>query len=111
MKKEIGFSDAVGKTIEGYAFSIINGQAVIAFTDETFATLGIDLGYEAGEEEIKEDSLDLHGFGDSTLDSCGIITHKELSEVRVKISADLAAKQERVEKFEYERLRRKYEMI
>lgn len=50
MKTEINITDAIGKTLaamepsDGYP-----PQCVLSFTDGTFATLGIEEGYELGD--------------------------------------------------------------
>ena len=108
MKKEIEFSEAIGRTIEGRAFSITSGQAVITFTDGSFTTLCIAAGWSPGCETIGEDSLHLNSFGDSQLDDLGIITFKEIREIREKRTKHLKDNHEREEKKHYEILRKKY---
>jgi len=84
MKKEINLSDAIGKTLEGFGFSITCGQAVLTFTDGTYSTLGITTGCEVGYEEIEESLLDLFDFGHDKLIALGIISQKDLDE-KVKL--------------------------
>lgn len=66
MKTEVKLTEAVGKTLAAVEFSesYCGGQCVLAFTDGTFATLGVDRGYESGDEEIIEEPLTLFDFGD-----------------------------------------------
>ncbi len=109
MKQEIRFSDAVGKILEGFDFSITCGQAVLTFTDGTFTTLGIDRGHASGDEEIEESTLELHDFGDEKLVALGVITQTELDEQREQRNKSFAFTQEKRERTEYERLRAKFE--
>ena len=63
MKKEIKLSEALGKILVGFESSFTSGQAVLVFADGTFSTLGIDRGYEHGNEEIEESELKVLDFG------------------------------------------------
>ena len=83
MKTEIKMSDAIGKIIKDFAFSgTYNGQAVIVFDDDTFATLGIQFGYEHMDADIVEKELNITEFGDSEIERVGIATEQELEEIR-----------------------------
>ena len=90
MKAEVKLTEAVGKTLQAVEFSesYCGGQAVLAFTDDTFATLGVERGYESGDEEIKEDALAVFDFGDKKLARAGIVTLDEMAAMR---AADAAA--------------------
>ena len=109
MKKEIRLTEAIGKTLEGFEFSITCGQAVLTFTDGTFATLGVDRGYEAGDEEIEETELELFNFGHDKLIALGIISKEEMDEKREQLRKASADSQAQRDRAEYERLRRKFE--
>lgn len=85
MKKEIGLSDAIGKTLEGFGFSTTSNQSIMTFTDGTFITLGICNGYNVGDEEIEESVLKLHDFGDNKLIRLGVISQEELDDKRQQI--------------------------
>ena len=66
MKQEIKLTQALGKTLEGVAFSITCGQAVLVFTDGTFATLGTDgWSFKADSVGVEEAELELDNFGDA----------------------------------------------
>jgi len=114
MRQEVKLTAAVGKTLEGVAFSsgYSVGQAVLTFSDGTFATLGVSRGYEAGDEEIEEDDLILFGFGDDELVRVGVVTAEELQALReakdAQSLAALQAAQEARDRQEFERLKRKF---
>lgn len=83
MKTEIKMNDAIGKTIKDFAFSgTYNGQAVIVFDDDTFATLGIQFGYEGMDADIVERELNITEFGDSEIERVGIATEQEIIDIR-----------------------------
>ncbi len=114
MKSEIKLTNAIGKTLAAVELSnrCYGGQAVIAFTDGTFATLGIDRGYESGDEEIKEDALRVFEFGDEKLIRAGIVTLEEINEMRTEKTrqeqAQQQASQEARDRREFERLKKKF---
>lgn len=114
MKTEVKLTEAVGKTLAAVEFSesYCGGQAVLAFTDGTFATLGVERGYESGDEEIKEDTLAVFEFGDEKLVRAGIVTDDELAAMRKarddQQRADQQARQEARDRQEFERLKRKF---
>lgn len=114
MKTEVKLTDAVGKTLAAVEFSesYRSGQAVLAFTDNTFATLGVERGYEGGDEEIVEEPLDVFDFGDEKLVRSGIVTAEELETMRKvrdeQQRAEHQAQQEARDRQEFERLKRKF---
>lgn len=109
MRTEIKLSDAIGKTLEGFEFSNTCGQAVLTFTDGTFSTLGVDRGYEKGDEQIEESKLSLFDFGDNKLIALGIIPEEEMDEKTEQRRKAVANSRAQTERAEYERLRRKFE--
>jgi len=109
MRNEIRLQDAMGKTLEGFDFSFTCRQAVLTFTDGTFTTLGIDMGYEAGDERVKESTLEIFNFGHEKLFRLGILTKDEMEEKTKEKDERFREGQERRERGELERLRRKYE--
>lgn len=114
MKTEMKLTEAVGKTLAAVEFSesYCGGQCVLAFTDGTFATLGIARGYESGDEEITEDTLALFDFGDEKLVRAGIVTADELAAMREDRNrqqrAEYEKQQEARDRQEFERLKRKF---
>ena len=110
MLQEITMEEAKkeGKAIAGYDFSFTCGQMVIVFRDGTFTTLGIQRGWESGDEEIEESYLELSQFGDDKLIELGIITAQELETIKSEKDKKYAEAQEKHEKAYYERLKRKY---
>lgn len=109
MKKEITLSEALGKTLEDFEFSNVIGQAVLVFDDDTFTTLDTDMGYDHGDQKIKEGKLELHQFGDTELIDLGIVTQAELDDMRQIKSKNALTEKEKRELAEYKRLRAKYE--
>ena len=109
MKEEIALSKCLGKTLAGYAFSITCCQAVMTFTDGTFATIGISRGWDPGEIEFIEEKLNLHDFGDDKLICLGVITQSELNEMRDQKVKESLIERENAELALYEKLRNKFE--
>lgn len=107
MFKEITWVEAKGKKVQDYTTSI-TGQMVIVFTDETFTTLGIDRGFERGDESIIEEAIDLLDFGHRQLIALGIITPEELKNKENIQNEEFQRQHERKEKLEYRRLKAKY---
>ena len=114
MKTEVKLTEAVGKTLAAVEFSDswCGGQCVLAFTDSTFATLGVERGHESGDEEIKEDTLAVFDFGDEKLARAGIVTTDEMAAMRKdrddQQRAEQQARQEARDRMEFERLKRKF---
>ena len=114
MKTEVKLTEAIGKTLAAVEFSEswCGGQAVLAFTDGTFATLGVERGYESGEDEIKEDTLAVFDFGDEKLARAGIVTLDEMAAMRAEQTrqrqAEAQYRQEARDRQEFERLKRKF---
>jgi hypothetical protein len=74
VKKEIKLSEAIGKTIEGFGCCHCQGQIVITFTDGTFVTLGVEYGYEHGDEFIADSVIELNHFNNEEIIRLGIAT-------------------------------------
>jgi hypothetical protein len=114
MKTEVKLKQAVGKTLTAVEFSEswCGGQCVLAFSDGTFATLGVERGYEGGDEEVKEDTLAVFDFGDEKLTRAGIVTADELAAMRKarddQQRAEQQARQEARDRQEFARLKRKF---
>lgn len=107
MKTEIKLSEAIGKTLATVEFAL-SGQCVIIFNDDTFTTLGIEQGYDPGDEQIVEDRLNIFEFGDTALVRVGIATFDELMAMRQAKNDKRQAEQEIRERCEFERLKRKF---
>jgi len=108
MLKEIKLDEIIGKKITGYESSISNGQMIISFSDNTFTTLEVDLGYDPGEEEIIGASLDILDFGNDELIALGIISQTELEAILNKRNAEIVLRRNRRELSEYNRLKVKF---
>jgi len=114
MKTEVKLTEAAGKTLAAVEFSESygSGQCVLSFSDGTFSTLGVERGYEGGDEEVKEDTLSMFDFGDEKLISAGIVTADEMAAMREERDgrqrAEQQARQEARDRQEFERLKRKF---
>jgi hypothetical protein len=114
MKTEVKLTESVGKTLTAVEFSenYCGGQCLLVFADGTFATLGVDRGYESGDEEITEEPLELFDFGDEKLVRAGVVTADEIAAMRKarddKHRAAQQARQEAIDRREFERLKRKF---
>lgn len=107
MREELVFSDCAGQTIEGVFYSGWNSQAVVTFTDGTFATIGTDTWYD--DTYLEDGKLDVLEFGDTSLIEAGIITAEELKAKRMEGHERYLRRQEASEREYYERLKKKYE--
>jgi hypothetical protein len=109
MRQEVKLTDAIGKTLEGIAFSWTCGQAVLTFTDGTFSTLRATRG---DDPEIEEDDLSFEDFGDTELIRAGVATADELEALRQARKAESEARWKRDsearDRAEFERLKRKF---
>lgn len=110
MKTEVKLTESIGKTLAAVAFSesYCKGQCVLAFTDGTFATLGIDRGCERGEDWIMQEELSLFDFGDDELVRAGIVTAEEIATMRKDRDRKLAAERDARLRQEFERLKCKF---
>lgn len=112
MKTEVTLREAVGKVLTNVAFSewANSGKCVLVFSDETFTTLGIERGYEADDEEIREDKINLLEFGDEILVRVGIATREELATIRSerkkRMEDEIQARTHERDLREFERLKR-----
>jgi hypothetical protein len=109
---EVNLTDAIGKTLAAVEFSMGFGgsgdQVVLAFSDGTFATLGIDRDQPVGDEEIKEDTLDVFRFNQKALVRAGIVTKEELSSMRAEQDRLAKAAQESYDRRQFEYLKKKF---
>ena len=112
MRQELKMTEALGKTLEGIEISIFGCQAVLTFTDGTFAALKAIRGYDAGDEGIVEAKLSLLEFGDAELIRVGIATAEELAVIRDDVISMALAKQDAAREIfdrkEFERLKLKF---
>ena len=109
MRQEVTFTQqAIGKTIEAVKFAKYAQQGIMTFTDGTFATIGIDHGYEAGDADLVDEQLMVLGFGDADLISLGILTAEELAAKRKERDDSVRQNQEDRERSEFERLKAKF---
>jgi hypothetical protein len=109
MKKEVPLSKIEGKTVASACRSALSGQFVLTFTDGTFTALGIDNGYEAGDEKIVGADLDWDSFGDAMLVEAGIGTAEEIAAVAAERKARFQAIQDARDRQAFERLKQKFE--
>mgnify|MGYP000107701468 CR=1 FL=1 len=101
MKKEVKFTDAIGKRLENVAFS--NEQVVLVFDDNTFSTIGLDKGYD-NDVDLIEDSLELLNFSHEKLLQIGIVSKEELEKL-------IMAQDEKYKEFHRKRDLAEYERI
>lgn len=102
--------EARGKTVHpehGITFSSMIDQVIIAFTDETFLTLGVEHGYE-GDDTVAQQWLLLYDFGRDSIMQSGIITEEEFQQKGDnRRNAELQAREE-AERRRYEQLKEKF---
>lgn len=109
MKTEINVKEAIGKKVEGFKYSATSHQMIISFNDNTFTTFGIESGYEPGDEEIVNESLEWFDFGHEQLIKSGILSEKEWESMWNKERQIEQERLEIVERNQYLRLKSKYE--
>ena len=77
MRQEITIYDAIGKPLDGVWFNL-HGELLLTFGGDAFTVLDVAQGYDPGEEEIKQGTLDVDDFGDDILIEAGVATAEEL---------------------------------
>jgi hypothetical protein len=107
MKTQTTLENAKGKNLTGYTEGY-SGQTLLIFGEE-YVCLGIHHGYENGDAEIQEETLDILSFGDSPLIAQGVVTEDELNTLRRQRQAQAESRRTAFEKAEYERLKKLYE--
>ena len=107
MRTQIKLSEAVGKVFEGFAAYTDGGQAVLTFEGEAFAVLAFNF------EEIEEQEFNFTEFRREIFVKAKMGTAAEFSqfreEQRKRKRAEEAAKKEKGEFQEYQRLKFKFE--
>jgi hypothetical protein len=106
--RQIKLSEAAGKTFAGCVFSSVCSDALILFADGTFACLGVDTGYERGDETIEEGTLSPLNFGDTLLVGHGVYSQAELDAIRNERDEKSKVAREAYELQEFQRLRAKF---
>lgn len=105
MKNEVTDEQARGKVLTKIVMSHVGRQAIIVFSDGTFTTIGIDRGYDYGDETIVSEPLAWREFGLPLLIEAGVMSQEQADE---HMARQIAEHQER-ERREYERLRKRFE--
>ncbi len=108
MKQQIPFTMAVGRPLTGYAFGPVNGQLLLVFGDY-YVCLGVERGYESGDESINEEPLAPLDFGDDYLLGAGVFSVDELTAMKEAKNNEYKARREAQERKMFEELRAKYE--
>jgi len=83
-------------------------QLLLVFGDE-YVCLGVDIGHEAGDDEITETCLEILSFWDEALIQNGVVTAEEIAQARAGRTEQARRVKEAIDRQEYERLRRKFE--
>lgn len=108
MRPEMPFSESIGKTIETVRYSGEIAQAVVTFTDGSFATIGVEFGWEMNDGTLRDESLDVRAFGDVALAETGVMEHAEIQAIRDEDYRLRELSRQEYERREFERLRRKF---
>lgn len=111
MKKEIGLSEVVGKTVSamcGIYGSNSGEQFIIVFNDDTFICLGIEHDYDQ-DHRICVEKIELLDFGDDALVKIGVCSYEEIQKVREQLSAKRLADQKDYSRRYYEQFKREFE--
>lgn len=78
MRTQVKLCEVTQKTVEeviaGKGDWGNNARCVIAFTDGTFAAIGIDRGWEGGDEEMEDDDFDWHDYPKDRMLAMGFVT-------------------------------------
>ena len=107
MKLQISLDDTPGKIVEGVHF-FIGGQAVIVFTDGTYASLGVDCGNQKGDECVTAEEIDFKKTHDSELVKAGIASQEELDSFRDELNLKLQRMNLEIEKVQFLCLSKKF---
>ncbi len=109
MRREVSLGEAIGRTLEGYAFSHY-WQAVLTFSGGAFATLGVvQKENEDSFNMLGEEELDALHFNDRELVRLGILSFEELGILDREARLQREEAEEHRERNEYERLKLKYD--
>lgn len=109
MTQKINLFDAIGKTIAGIAIGNTNETCIIAFDDDTFATIDATGGGESCYHEISLDNeFEPLDFGDSRLVELGLYSTDGIKAIRAERDAKWAALREEGERTQLQRLLQKY---
>ena len=108
MLKEIKISEAIGKVLKGFEFSIDSDQMLIIF-DDAFTTIGIEKAYESCDDAIKQDKIETSNFRDENLIQQGIFIKKELQEKRDRQDKIWYLMREKEDLKTYNKLKLKFE--
>jgi hypothetical protein len=109
MAQRINLFKAVGKTITDITIGNYNETCIIAFDDDTFATIDATGGGDSCYFELStEEDFDPLEFGDKKLIELEIYSFEELKTIKEERSAKAKANQEIWERTQFERLQKKY---
>ena len=82
MKKQVSLSTSIGKIIQDVHFAF-SGQALIMFSDGTFAALGAGADDDCASE-VREETLNISSLDARELIRLGIGTEEEIASLRDK---------------------------
>lgn len=108
MREEVVWDLTLGKVVEDFVCSTMNGQMVVCFDDGTFTTFEAMEDYGDGVV-IKPCELNLFEFGDRLLVKAGVIDELEMEFRRKKQAVAYQEARENAQRRTYERLKRKFE--
>lgn len=110
MREQITLDEALGKTLKHTYYSMSANQLALLFDGGTFVVLGIDKGFEEGDETVAERTIDLDYFGDALLVESGIATKEEVEAKRAEQAAARTQQSEVRDRKEYARLKARFEL-
>ena len=109
MRLEFPFSKCDGKTIEAVVYGERYDQAVVTFTDGTFATIKAGFReYSEGDLEVCDGDFSFECFRDDQLIACGIVSREEVAKRHADEAAERIRATEEHDRRHYEQLKRKF---
>ena len=109
MREEVVWDLTLGKVVENFVFSPMNGQMVVCFDDGTFTAFEAIHDYDS-DITIVPCELDWFEFGDEWLIEAGVIDKLEIELKRETRAAMWREACEDQERHTYERLKKKFEV-
>jgi hypothetical protein len=109
MWNRVPSEEASGKKVLGFFYNIGEDKLLITFDDETFVYCEARMTYE--DVDLVEHTFDPLNFGEERILASGVIAEKELVKLRAKADFKYKKQLEARERWEFERLKVKFEGV
>jgi hypothetical protein len=110
MKNPNKLTESIGKTISAVEYSFDCSQFLVAFTDGTFSVLAVDVEWDGIASIVESYECVVSAFTDEKLVRAGVATQEDLYARRTELQRRDEERQDAMDRQEYERLKRKFEV-